>query len=847
MKKIIFLLLFFISFGWSFSQVTNNYHNFSVNEGLPSSQVYSMTEDSYGYLWFFTDHGASRYDGYNFENFNKSDGLTDDVIFNCFKHNDEIWVIGQDYSITIINGRTPKFRTYQFNDSVRKYGNYNSKDIFIDHDENLHIKFALSTGALTLNKNGIVLQKPEFNKQKNKPVCISIYEKSFTIQTLSLDKTSSSSPYNYNSHFTKTKGIALSDSNFAFIKGDSTVEFISNTKSNSIYQPDNALNIGKTNNFNYWVSYIGNGIIFYNTVGTEITHLFQSKTVTNFYIDKEKNRWFSTLNNGIYMLPSNQFNTIKDLSNSNNISDLEVFNDKLFVGYKSGSVYELQNRNLHEIFVSKKKKPIIFAKNTKENALFFIGDIKLIEYKNGTCNFLSSTQYPYQLKFINDNLLGFSGYSGFFEYKNKKLVPIVKLKKTYDFTSYHNQFYLGSNSGLYKIGENGEEINLSTIRIKTLVLINDLLFIGTHGDGLYIYNGNNFELKIDANSLKGGYISCIKQQNENTVWIGTNTGLCQIVFNNDSNITDYSITDFSNFIPEKEVTDLEIINDTLWIATNNGLYFTNVNTEQNKKINSTNYNLEIDQVSINDHLIVTSNLNIFDYDENRLTIKYKAISFKQKHNILYRYKLVGLESDWNYSEKQNITYASIPPGSYVFIIQTKENNKSWHEQQESLNILIKKPFWKTELFIVCSIAFLVILIYLFFKYRILLYNKDIVRELLRHFLKAIQRNEKSIIIKVSGSEVKIITDDILYVKSDGNYLEIHTHSQKYLTREKISNFIKLVPDPIEFLQVRRSHIVRLDKITEKGKKHIMINDVKIQVGETYLEKLKLIDFSRYKS
>ena len=164
-------------------------------------------------------------------------------------------------------------------------------------------------------------------------------------------------------------------------------------------------------------------------------------------------------------------------------------------------------------------------------------------------------------------------------------------------------------------------------------------------------------------------------------------------------------------------------------------------------------------------------------------------------------------------------------------------------KQKSLIIKINKPFWKTTWFIVTLFGLLTLLIYLFFKYRILLYNKDIIRELLRQFLKVIKKDEKTIIVKVSGTEVKLITEDILFVKSDGNYLEIHTTTQKYVTREKISNFLNIVPDPIEFIQVRRSHIVRIDKITEKGKKHVNVGTFKIVVGETFLEKLNLIDFS----
>ncbi len=219
MKKIIFLSIFFINFGWSIAQITNNYHNFSVNEGLPSSQVYSMTEDNYGYLWFFTDHGISRYDGYKFENFNKKDGLCEDVIFNYFKTENEIWIIGQDHNITIISGRTPNFTPYEFNDTIKKYGKYNSKDIFIDNDKILHIKFELSIGVLSINKNGKVLHKPKFKDSNNYKVCISVNEKSFSTKNLTLNNTNSSTPYKINHYFTKTKGAYLNKKTVHLLRG----------------------------------------------------------------------------------------------------------------------------------------------------------------------------------------------------------------------------------------------------------------------------------------------------------------------------------------------------------------------------------------------------------------------------------------------------------------------------------------------------------------------------------------------------------------------------------------------------------------------------------------------------
>ena len=284
MNKLLFLIFLSFNFSWSSAQVTNNYHNFSVNEGLPSSQVYSMTEDSYGYLWFFTDHGVSRYDGYNFENFNKSDGLADDVIFNYFKTENEIWIIGQDKSISIISGRQPNFRTYEFNDSIKKYGLHNPKEIFIDQNENLIINFEYSLGLLKINKFGQVIEIPEYviSPDYKKNLYTHIYKESISTQSLTNLGKFTSSYCQFNKVFTKSKGTIIDKDNYAFIKGDSTIEIRHKKQTKLIYHNNNALNIGIVDSSTYWISFIGYGLKFFNTNGEIIRHFLSKKTVTSF-------------------------------------------------------------------------------------------------------------------------------------------------------------------------------------------------------------------------------------------------------------------------------------------------------------------------------------------------------------------------------------------------------------------------------------------------------------------------------------------------------------------------------------------------------------------------------------
>ncbi|MBL4654707.1 MAG: hypothetical protein JKY33_02665, partial [Bacteroidia bacterium] len=52
-----------------------NFINYSIEQGLPQSQVGDIYVDSKGYIWFGTLGGVSKFDGRKFQNFSTEDGL----------------------------------------------------------------------------------------------------------------------------------------------------------------------------------------------------------------------------------------------------------------------------------------------------------------------------------------------------------------------------------------------------------------------------------------------------------------------------------------------------------------------------------------------------------------------------------------------------------------------------------------------------------------------------------------------------------------------------------------------------------------------------------------------------
>ncbi|MCY3682176.1 MAG: hypothetical protein OXH16_12310, partial [Gemmatimonadetes bacterium] len=61
---------------------TGTWRTYSIADGLAGMRIEHLTEDSEGCIWFATwDNGVSRFDGNEFQNFTKQDGLIDDCTY----------------------------------------------------------------------------------------------------------------------------------------------------------------------------------------------------------------------------------------------------------------------------------------------------------------------------------------------------------------------------------------------------------------------------------------------------------------------------------------------------------------------------------------------------------------------------------------------------------------------------------------------------------------------------------------------------------------------------------------------------------------------------------------------
>lgn len=125
------------------------FQNFTIQNGLPQNTVNDIDQDHQGYIWFATQVGAARFDGYDFEYFDSYNGLPDDYV-NCLMVDKEgnIWM-GTESGIAVYDGMG--FSYYTQDDGL-----INNHIDALTEDLEGNIWVTTAYGLSVLTKDGII-------------------------------------------------------------------------------------------------------------------------------------------------------------------------------------------------------------------------------------------------------------------------------------------------------------------------------------------------------------------------------------------------------------------------------------------------------------------------------------------------------------------------------------------------------------------------------------------------------------------------------------------------------------------------------------------------------------------
>jgi PAS domain S-box-containing protein len=100
-------------------------------------------------------------------------------------------------------------------------------------------------------------------------------------------------------------------------------------------------------------------------------------------------------------------------------------------------------------------------------------------------------------------------------------------------------------------------------------------------------------------------------------------------------------------------------------------------------------------------------------------INYSALSISVPERVYFRYKLDGVDRDWqDVRTRRQAFYTNLAPGNYHFHVIACNNDGVWNEIGDHLNFYIAPAWFQTKLFRVSCVAAFFLILWMFYKFRV---------------------------------------------------------------------------------------------------------------------------------
>lgn len=740
-----FFVLLFFKFNLSAQQPV--YFNYTTKDGLPSNTVYTCFQDSKGYMWFGTDRGVARFDGYKFTVFTTSDGLADNVVFSfyedsknriwfsnyngnpCYYHNGVFYSKANNPVLAKIEVLGPGLKTIEDK----------NKNIFILTHFNLY-KITDKNEIVSIPKTGNELYSSlNLNAEKEAIVLSSIGILNATTNTLQKYKVGSICAPLLNS-----KSIFYKDKiYFSVLKGLTSISIpgepyqetaidLTTTafEAQSVYLDiDNQMLIG-----------FKNGLVSWNPETQKINSFsFDKTSISGVVRDHEHNLWISSLNNGIYL----SINPKVQLLNS--LSGLK-FDKCNYVGVLKDGVVGIGSTDFNLAFI--KDNNIV---NLKLPTLHGEGKIEKIRIGNNGDYYITvgSSLIRVNKQFQTTDVIKVAARDVLFEASNKIIIVagngLVEINKGKIADGYKliskgserseigkrftnikaNGLFKGEISGkIYVYGlfgakyyENDTLLNILNNHEFVSKSITDieetkdgLVWFASTIYGIVVKNGTQFQNVNTQMGLPSSFINSICVDKVGNIWAAHLAGISKISYQLVQGKLTFKITNFSQVdgLINKSINSISVSDDVIYAATEEGLC---IFKEKDLRANTVKPILNIESIYFNEIVQKENSEYNSDYKSNSFKIKFVGIAFSSLGKLNYEYRMQGLEDNWKTTNSTVIEYSSLPPGEYVFQIRALNSN-GIPSDTASIKVSIDPPFWKTWWFRIFVALALIYILYL---------------------------------------------------------------------------------------------------------------------------------------
>ncbi|GAL68018.1 hybrid sensor histidine kinase/response regulator transcription factor [Jejuia pallidilutea] len=708
-------------------------------EGNPNSisnnDILSIHEDQDGFLWIGTYNGLNKYNPRTdtftrfFHNQDNTSLSNNTIWIVKTLSNGQVWV-GTSEGLSVYNKTTNAFSNY-LNTSGRPI----SKRVMSILETKTGAVF-VGTGA-GIYKTSIGLPVLEFNFIEG--------SEAFYVQDLIAGM--------HNNILIATRSKSVLNYSIA------TNAFSAYLKENNIDENSkNVRQLLFDDNGTLWVgTYNGLKIVHKNKKIVNLQADIDNKnglsknSIKSLFKDKKGSVWIGTYYGGINIWDETNVNFINITQNQKGkglnysvVSSIENYKDIIFFGTEGGgvNVWNKQNNTYNYINQNNSQLTDNNIKSLKivDGSLLWIGT-----FGNGLAVYNAETNKFETQKILSKTLIDTLSNTGVYAIKNDNFHNVwigtfgqglfkfnINSKKYQRIHSAHgsgnnlssnlvraicidsnNNVWVGTEKGLNKIEENGaissffydEKVQYGD---DILCIYEDVfknLWVGTKSKGLYKYNNSGFEaVNLSVGGIRIPSVHSILEDNKGQLWISTNQGI--IKYNSElKEIQLYNQTDGLISNEFNVNASLRLKDSQFFFGSPEGVTYINASslktntytpqvilTELNIKENNDKKNNK--KKVLEQTLPFTESIKL-SHNQGNFSISFSIPNFINSSNNKYKYRLKGLENDWNLTTANTASYTIQNPGDYTFQVKGANNDNVWNSEITQLNIYVAPAPWRT--------------------------------------------------------------------------------------------------------------------------------------------------------
>lgn len=739
LRRLLFFLCLLLAAAANAQQY--NIRSWTLEQGLPQSQVTAIQQDEKGFLWLATRAGLSRFNGINFHTYTKDHGLSSHNISALFiDSRQRLWIGTTDAGLQLFDGTS--FERYG-----PGYGLRAQAINCISEDRKGNIWLATNEGIFYITSTRVEKYKALPDAFYTAIAHTASGELWAGTQQNGVYKVSADSLV---SHYTPESS-ALPHQHITAITTDKDGHVWIGT-AQGLAKASNSLSpVALPGNLdssyvtcfthdsynNLWIGLQRDGLLKYD--GQTFSYItrrsgLRTSRITSLATDAEGNVWIGTNGYGVQQYRAPWFVHFFDFGHLTEPRITAVGQDEsgtLWFGTDEGELARMLPQG------PEWQTPTPWPRGASIYHFLPAGEEMWVSTSNGIWRlgkgspkrYAAAHGLPspdvYQGAVGPDGKLYFATAGGvvMLSQDSLKRIPFGggTIKASTIFRDSQNRLWVGADQGAFLV-EQGQLVKPQELAQHHLTEIRSItedkngnLYFAAFNTGLLVLQGNQAKLYTSAEGLPNEAIKTLYTDDKDNLWVATNRELLKVdlpLLHKQGRFSYRTYTSPSGFRGQ-EVCDnaiLQTADGHMWFGTNKGLtrYLPHLDRQRpaypklvltEVLLHSTPTDWDALGYKVDSLTGLPRNPRL-PYTLNHLSFNFHGISLSDPEQVEYKYRLRGFDDTWSHgTERSYTTFANLLPGKYTFELLARNTDGNWTPEPLTYSFTITPPFWRREWFI----------------------------------------------------------------------------------------------------------------------------------------------------